>query len=179
MHFVDDAAGRRPDIVALFGDSFTAAEGPLEGALIAGLVDQLLHDTPDGDLHVFLACEGEAIIGGAIFSRMRYDRDPRRVFILSPMAVAPGRQGQGVGQALLRHALAALRAQGVDVALTYGDPAFYGRVGFAQITVAQAAAPFALQQPEGWLGQSLTEAPFAPLEGAAHCVEALRKPDLW
>ena len=179
MQFVDDPEGRAADVVALFAETFTASEGALEGALIGVLVRELLMDTPAGDLHVFLACEGQAIIGGAIFSRMRYDRDARRVFILSPMAVAPDRQGQGVGQALLRHALAALRAQGVDVALTYGDPAFYGRVGFAQITVAQAAAPFALQQPEGWLGQSLTDAPFVPLKGAVSCVGALRKPDLW
>lgn len=179
MQYVDDPEGRTVDVAALFAETFTAAEGPLEGALIGVLVRELLTDTTAGDLHVFLACEGHAIIGGAIFSRMRYDQDARGVFILSPMAVAPDRQGQGVGQALLRHALAALRAQGVDVALTYGDPAFYGRVGFAQITVAQAAAPFALQQPEGWLGQSLTDAPFAPLKGAASCVSALHKPDLW
>lgn len=179
MQFVDDPKGRTEDVAAHFAETFTAAEGPLEGALIGGLVRELLTDTPPRDLHVFLACEGEAIIGGAIFSRMRHDQDARQVFILSPMAVAPDRQGQGVGQALLRHALAALRAQGVDVALTYGDPAFYAKAGFAQITQAQAAAPFALQQPEGWLGQSLTDAPFTPLKGAASCVGALRKPDLW
>ncbi len=179
MDVVSDGKGREQDIIDLFAASFTAAEGAAEGTLIAALVRDLLEGTPAGDLHVFLACEGPTIIGGAIFSRMRYDRDARRVFILSPMAVAPDRQGQGVGQALLRHALAVLRADGVAVALTYGDPDFYGRVGFAQISVAQAAAPFALRQPEGWLGQSLTDAPLAPLKGPAACVAALNNPDLW
>ena len=179
MDFANHGKGRHADIIALFAASFTASEGAREGAAIADLVRDLLEMTQAGDLHVFLACEGQAIIGGAIFSRMRYAQDARHVVILSPMAVAPDRQGQGVGQALLRHALSELRADGVDVALTYGDPAFYGHVGYVPITLAMAAAPFALQQPEGWLGQSLTDAPLAPLKGAAQCVAALRNPDFW
>lgn len=183
MDFVNDGrgggAGREQAVVDLFAASFTASEGAGEGALIAALVRDLLEGTPDGDLRVFLACEGPVIAGCAIFSRMRYAQDARRVVILSPMAVAPDRQGQGVGQALLRHALAALRADGVDVALTYGDPDFYGRVGFAPIAEAQVAAPFALHHPEGWLGQSLTDAPLAPLKGPVACVAALRNPDFW
>jgi putative acetyltransferase len=40
-------------------------------------------------------------------------------------------------------------------------------------------APFSLQHPEGWLGQSLNGAPMAPLKGPSHCVEAFNDPAFW
>ncbi len=41
----------------------------------------------------------------------------------SPATVATGRQGQGVGRRLIAHGLGARPRDGVDTALTYGDPA--------------------------------------------------------
>jgi predicted N-acetyltransferase YhbS len=67
----------------------------------------------------------------------------------------------------------------VDIAATYGDPDFYRRIGFKAITAGEVPAPFPLQQPEGWLGQSLTDAKLAALEGPARCVEAFNDPALW
>jgi hypothetical protein len=40
-------------------------------------------------------------------------------------------------------------------------------------------APFSLQHPEGWLGQSLSSAPMAPLKEPSHCVEAFNDPAFW
>jgi predicted N-acetyltransferase YhbS len=118
-------------------------------------------------------------VGGAVFTRLAFADDPRTVFILAPMAVATDRQGQGIGQALLRHALDALQAEGVDVAMTYGDPAFYGKVGFLSVSTQTVAAPQPLSQPEGWVGQSLTGAPLSPLRGPCTCVAALNDPAFW
>lgn len=67
----------------------------------------------------------------------------------------------------------------VDVALTYGDPACYDKVGFAPITDNLARAPLALQFPHGWLGQSLTERPLDRLRGPLCWVEALNSPAYW
>ena len=86
------------------------------------------------DIRVFCAEDEDRVIGAAVFTRLSFPEDLRRVVLLSPMAVAVGRQRQGVGQALLAHALAALRSEGVEVAITYGDPAFYGKVGFMPIS---------------------------------------------
>lgn len=179
MEFTSDIEARGRDIADLFARTFTASEGPDEGALIGALARGLLNDTPAGDLFAFVAQEEGAIVAAAIFSRLAYDRDRRDVFLLSPMAVAPGRQGMGIGQRLLTHALSALRAAGVDVVMTYGDPAFYGKVGFRPIAPEIAPPPLPLSQPEGWIGQSLTGPGFAPLQGRATCAAALNDPAFW
>ena len=69
--------------------------------------------------------------------------------------------------------------EGVVITVTYGDPAFYGRVGFKPITQTDAPAPFALRHSEGWLGQTLTDAVLTPLRGPARCVPALDDPVFW
>jgi predicted N-acetyltransferase YhbS len=179
MIFSDAISGREQEITDLFTATFTASEGVEEGALISGLVRDQMEGTAPDDIRVFTAWETGTLIGCAVFTRLTYAGDPRRVFLLSPMAVATDRQGEGIGHALLRHALAALREEGVDVAMTYGDPAFYGRVGFVPLSEATAPAPLALSHPEGWIGQSLTGAKLTPLPGPSTCVAALNDPRLW
>lgn len=49
---------------------------------------------------------------------------------LAPLAVHPGRQGRGVGAALVRAALEACRRRSDPVVFVVGDPAYYGRFGF-------------------------------------------------
>lgn len=172
-------AGREREIAALVGASFAALEGAAEGALIGDLALRLMTGTPAGDLHVFTAAEEGRLLGAIFFSRLRYDADPRSVFVLGPVAVATARQRQGIGQRLIAHGLAALRAAGADVALTYGDPAYYGRLGFRPITEDVAAAPFPLQMPHGWQAQALAGGPLTPLRGRARCVAAMHDPAFW
>ena len=93
--------------------------------------------------------------------------------------MATAHQGKGIGQRLIAHGLDALRQEGVDIAVTYGDPAFYGRVGFKPVSEADLPAPQPLNQPQGWIAQSLTDAPLTPLAGPAACVPAFDDPALW
>lgn len=179
MEFSADSTDRAEEIVALFETTFGASEGAEEGRLIGTLVKNLLETTKREDLAVFTAREGDALAGAIIFSRLAYDEDARTVFLLAPVAVETNRQGQGIGQALLRHGLAEMRGRGADVAITYGDPAYYGKVGFSPIGEDMAAAPQPLQQPEGWLAQSLTGRPLDPLKGRARCVPAFDDPAYW
>jgi len=179
MEFSSTIENRRDDIVALFTETFTASEGAVEGALIGALAGDLIDTTDPNDRFIFAVVEDGAIAGCIIFSRLSFEGDTRRVFLLAPVAVAPDRQGRGVGQALLRHGLEVLRAEGVDVAMTYGDPAYYGKVGFRQVSQIDAPPPLALTQPEGWLAQSLNERAFTPLKGPSRCVSALDSPDYW
>lgn len=174
-----DPAAAADAVTALVTRSFTASEGPEEGRIVGGLAEAILTTTPGEDLRVFVAEDGGAPIAAALFSRLSYPEDPRTVFILAPMAVVPDRQGQGEGQALLRYALQSLRKEGVDVAITYGDPAFYGRVGFLPVTAEDAAPPMPLSLPHGWIAQSLDGQPLRPLKGASHAVPALNKPEAW
>jgi predicted N-acetyltransferase YhbS len=177
MELLTEHKGREVEIVDLFTATFTASEGEEEGTLIGELVRNLLGGTAAKDRFVFTAEEDGVIIGGIVFSRLTYAQDERTVFVLAP--VATDWQGQGIGQRLLNHGLAALRNAGVDIAMTYGDPNYYAKVGFLPISEADAQAPFPLSQPEGWLAQSLTDRALAPLKGPSRCVEALNAPVFW
>ena len=179
MRIARDVNGIEDAVERLFRDAFTASEGADEGDLVGGLARDLLRTTPPEDIRVFTAVEGDAPIGAGIFSRLTFSEDTRIVMLLSPMAVATDRQKTGVGQALLTHALDALRDEGVDVAMTYGDPAYYGQVGFQPVTEAQVSAPLPLSFPHGWIGQSLTGGGLPDLKGSSTCVPALNRPDIW
>ena len=171
--------GDEAEIAELFRQTFAASANDAEAEAVIELVQHLMSDTPQEDVFVWNAREADKIIGCAFFSRLRFDADDRSVFIMSPVAVMTDRQKAGVGQQLIRHALADLRQRGIDFVLTYGDPAFYGKTGFSQITEGQASAPRPLSMPIGWLGQPLSEQAEFPLAGRSHCVAALDKPDLW
>ncbi|MEA3642520.1 MAG: N-acetyltransferase [Lamprobacter sp.] len=179
MGFSTDTQGREEALIELFRATFTASEGAEEGTLIGDLVRNLLASTAQPDRFVFIAEENGALIGGILFSRLTYEQDQRTVFVLGPVAVATEQQGQGIGQRLLNHGLAALRSAGVDIAMTYGDPGYYAKVGFRPIREADAPAPFKLKQPEGWLAQSLTDRAMTSLQGPSRCVEALNDPVFW
>lgn len=171
--------GREREIVDLFTATFTASEGADEGTLIGNLVRDLLSTTAERDLFVFTAEEAGTIVGAIVFSRLTYDRDDRTVFVLAPVAVTTDRQGKGIGQALLAQGLAALREAGIDVAVAYGDPGYYSRVGFAPIAETFAQAHFKQNHPEVWLGRSLTDGEMTPLKGPSRCVRALNDPAFW
>lgn len=170
---------RTDQVALLFKRTFTDSEGAEEGAVIHDLAHALLTTTPEDALRVFVAEEDGTLTACAIFTRLRFASDPRAAFLLSPMAVATAHQGQGVGQELIRYALKTLRAEGVDVAVTYGDPNFYGRVGFEPVSTDTVPAPQPLNMPEGWIAQSLKDAPLTPLASPSVCVPALDRPDVW
>lgn len=135
--------------------------------------------TPAVDLRVITAWEDGTLVGGIFFTRLTYAGDPRTVFMMAPVAVATEHQGKGIGQRLIAHGLDVLRKEGVDIAITYGDPAFYGRVGFKPVSEVDLPAPHTLQQPEGWIAQSLTAEPLTPVSGPVRCVAAFNDPALW
>lgn len=179
MDFSTDYKTHVHAIETLFASTFSDSEGAEEGALIGALGHRLIAETPAEELRVFTAWGDGAIIGAILFTRLTYQNDPRTVFMMAPVAVARARQGQGIGQRLIAHGLDALRQQGVDIVVTYGDPAFYGRVGFKPVSEAEVPAPQPLQQPQGWIAQSLTDAPLSPVSGPARCVAAFDDPALW
>ncbi|MAT71374.1 MAG: GNAT family N-acetyltransferase [Planctomycetaceae bacterium] len=167
-----------PAIVQLFTSVFADAEGDAEGELIGRLAKDLFEQTDQRDLFNFVAASQGEIVGSIFFTRLTFQASGP-VFLLAPVAVRTDKQGQGVGQALIRHGLQAVREQGVVAALTYGDPRFYTKVGFRGISEQTIAAPYELSQPEGWLGQSLAGTSLETLAGKCACVEAFREPDYW
>lgn len=71
-----------------------------------------------------------AIVGHAGFSPVETDMRGRW-FGLGPLSVMPARQRTGIGSALVRAGLAQLASQGAAGVVLVGDPAYYGRLGFA------------------------------------------------
>jgi predicted N-acetyltransferase YhbS len=179
MDYSTDYKTHAEAIAALFEATFSASEGAEEGALIGALARRLIAETPARDLRVFTAWQDGALLGCIFFTRLTYVGDPRTVFMMAPVAVAAAHQGKGIGKRLIAHGLGSLRQQGVDIAVTYGDPAFYGRVGFEPVTEADLPAPQPLSQPQGWIAQSLTEAPLTPMRAPVCCVAAFDYPALW
>lgn len=50
---------------------------------------------------------------------------------IGPVAVVPDRQGEGFGTALIRHALAVCKREGISVVVALGYPDYYRRFGFS------------------------------------------------
>ncbi|MDR9395292.1 GNAT family N-acetyltransferase [Roseovarius sp. SYSU LYC5161] len=179
MHVTCGYKDRADSIIELFTATFADAEGAEEGALIGTLVRSLFATTAQEDLHVFCSHADDQITGCIMFSRLVYEQETRTVFLMAPVAVRPGWQGRGIGRALIRHGLDEMQKRGADVVITYGDPAYYGRVGFAPIPESEARPPLPLAHPEGWLAHSLTGGRPAPLQGASRCVAAFDDPAYW
>lgn len=168
----------RQTIAQLFTSVFANSEDEAEGLLIGQLARNLFEKSDEHDLFNFVADHQGRLVGSVFFSRLYFETGVN-AFILSPVAVHCNHQGKGVGQALINHGLEELQARGVSIVLTYGDPEFYCRVGFCQISHEIIKAPFELTYPEGWLGQSLTVDPIESLSGSCTCVEALSDPVYW
>jgi putative acetyltransferase len=125
-----------------------------------GLIEALRRD---GDMDCeCVADDGGAIVGHVGFSRLDVTQGTHklRATALAPLAVAPDRQNQGVGQELVRHAIGRLRDRGHDLILVLGHPAYYSRFGFSAVRAKLLDAPYAgpsfmaLELEPGKLGTS-------------------------
>lgn len=175
----EGANGREGDVVALFAEVFSDSEGEAEGQAIGQLVKGMLDENTDDHLLIFTAEDNGNLVATVVFSPMPYDADDRLVYILSPMAVATDRQKRGIGQSLISHGLSVLRRKGADIAVTYGDPNYYGMTGFVPVDTRAVPAPYPLQHPHGWLAQNLKGKELSPLNGKPRCVPALSDPTFW
>jgi predicted N-acetyltransferase YhbS len=168
----------REEVSSLFTSVFTASAGEKEGRLIGNLASELSSGIDNQEIIGFGTYQEESIIASIFFSRLRF-RDAIQVYMLAPVAVSTEHQGKGVGQALINYALNELKKRSVAVAITYGDPAFYSKVGFRVLSEKVIQAPMKLSMPEGWLGQSLTGERIPTIGERPKCVEAFHDPAYW
>ena len=112
----------RADYSAVEALAERAFGGPGEARLVARLRE-------DGDAAISLVGDEDGrIVGHVLFSPLRA---PMRALALAPVAVAPERQRQGLGSALVREGLARARSEGWRAVFVLGEPAYYGRFGFS------------------------------------------------
>jgi putative acetyltransferase len=111
----EDTDAVRALVEAAFGQ-------PLEAGLVGAL-------RTSGEAVLSLVAEdGGRITGHILFSKLQA---PERCLALAPLSVAPERQGQGIGSALMRIGLARVRADGWRAVFLLGDPDYYRRFGFS------------------------------------------------
>lgn len=100
----------------------------------------------DGDALVSLVAERDgAIVGHVLFSRMNVEADGQKFAGagLAPVSVVPSAQGQGIGDALIRAGLDAIRDQGVAISFVLGHETYYPRFGYSPDLAARFTSPFA------------------------------------
>jgi putative acetyltransferase len=102
----------------------------------ARLVDRL---AADGAIVLELVAEKDRrIVGHVLFSRLMVEADGKSfpAVALAPLAVDPGFHRQGIGAALVETAHEQLKASGEKLSVVLGDPAYYGRFGYAHAHAA-------------------------------------------
>jgi putative acetyltransferase len=104
----------------------------------ARLVERL---RSDGDAVIsMVAVESGVVVGHAMLSKMDA---PFRALGLGPVAVAPDRQGKGIGGSLVRSALKEAEKEGWQGVFVLGDPNLYKKFGFDQLLASGFASPYA------------------------------------
>lgn len=75
--------------------------------------------------------ETDGIVGHVAFSPVTIAGHRGRWFGLGPISVLPPLQRSGIGSRLMTEGLARLKALGAEGCVVLGEPAYYGRWGFA------------------------------------------------
>jgi putative acetyltransferase len=165
----------KTEATSLFTSVFTSSEGEKEGKLIGCLASKLSSNIDNEEIICFGGYEEESLIASIFFTRLRFS-DGILVYMLAPVAVSTVHQRKGIGQALIQYGLNELKNRSVAVAITYGDPSFYSKVGFQPLSESTIKAPVKLSMPEGWLGQALTNGPIPAINERPTCVREFNDP---
>ncbi|MEV7185086.1 N-acetyltransferase [Kitasatospora sp. NPDC093102] len=113
----------------------------------ADLVDALRRDPAWlPGLSVVAVDESGLVIGHALLTRLRVGGG--KGLALAPVAVAPECQRRGVGELVVRAALAAAEEAGEKLVVVLGDPEYYARFGFAPAGRHAVTGPF--EVPEAY-----------------------------
>jgi predicted N-acetyltransferase YhbS len=169
---------KQKEVASLFTSVFTSSEGEKEGMLIGNLSSQLASSIDNEETISFGVYENESLIASIFFTRLKFN-NPIQVYMLAPVAVSTENQGRGIGQTLINYGLSELKKRSVSVAVTYGDPSFYSKVGFQALPENVIQAPLKLSMPFGWLGQSLTGEPIPTINERPVCVKEFNDPVYW
>ncbi len=78
-----------------------------------------------------VALDGDTLVGTVRLWPVVLGQRHRRALLLGPLAVAPERQSDGMGAALMEEAIRRARAANEDAVILVGDAPYYSRFGFA------------------------------------------------
>lgn len=132
----------------------------------------------DAQVLSLCALDGGAIAGHVGFTFCHVEAQAPAVALLAPLCVAPHWQKQGIGTALVNEGLKRLSTLGVPKALVLGDPAYYGRFGFAQEDDIAPPYPVPDEWRAGWQSLDLND-DGKTLSGALGVPGIWNDPTLW
>jgi putative acetyltransferase len=124
-----------------------------------------------------VARSGSGVIGHILFTRCAVEESGEQIALLGPLCVDPAHQRRGVGGALIGEGLRRLSESDIAMVCVLGDPAYYGRFGFAKET--RIVPPHALPADwaEAWRSRALRAG--AMPGGRLAPPPAWRDPALW
>lgn len=103
-----------------------------------------------------VAEEDGRIVGHVMFSYSALEGSDTGLLQLSPLSVAPERQGSGIGSALTREALRLADERGEPLVLVLGHPSYYPRFGFRPASSLGLEAPNPEWPDEAFMAVPLT-----------------------
>jgi putative acetyltransferase len=123
--------GERPDdaamIAAVTQNAFRAAQHT-DGTEF--LLPGRLRDAGDLTLSLVADHPEEGIVGHVAVSPVTISDGRTAWYGVGPVSVAPARQREGIGSALIRRAIETLKERGAGGCVVLGEPQYYGRFGF-------------------------------------------------
>jgi len=87
----------------------------------------------------FVARVGTILVGANRMTPIRIGEAP--ALLLGPLVVEPAFRQHGLGEKLVQKSLEAARAAGHRLVILVGDPAYYGRMGFARVPSGKMKMP--------------------------------------
>ncbi|GGB05155.1 GNAT family N-acetyltransferase [Agarivorans gilvus] len=166
------------EISQLFATTFAAAEGEAEGKMLGQLAEQLAAIIDQQQVLCFATVQDGQLVASIFFTQLQFQQ-PSQIFMLAPVAVSSEYQGRGIGQALIKYGLEQMQQRQVSSIVTYGDPAYYSKLGFAPLSEQVIQAPLPLSMPFGWQGLSLNDTPIAAIAQRPSCVAPFNDPQYW
>lgn len=114
------------------------------------------------DVLELVATHEQQIYGQILFSRLVVESKNRSAdaVALAPLAVRPDKQRTGVGKALIESAHHLLKNAGEELSVVLGDPAYYGKFGYARRRAEKFESDY-----QGEYLQAFAFSPEAPIMG--------------
>ena len=144
IHLRSEAPGDEPAIRALTDAAFAPSAD--EGRIVDALRLDPAAWAPD--LSIVAVEEGSGAIVGHVVTSVGtldgQDGTVRPILGLGPISVAPARQRQGIGGALMRESIARATAAGWPVIVLLGHADYYPRFGF------EGARAMGIEPPQPW-----------------------------
>jgi len=123
------------------------------------------------------AYPGETLVGHVLFTAASVGG--MRAALLAPLAVSPESQGRGVGEALVRAGLDAVREGGAAIALVLGHPGYYPRAGFEPAYPYGIMPPYEVDPQDAWMAMALIPGALELVRGAVTMSSVFMDPALW